>query len=188
MRAVHARHPRFLEAVLADTVLTAQCRGERHEFSSTAETLLQTLRLLWVADAFLALVLYRGKARLQALRVPVLPRLLHKWAMASAQVCIGDPVIVEPGIYLPHGQVVIDGLVEVGSGARIRPWTTIGLREGVWGGPTIEADVKIGTGATLVGPITIGRGATIGAGAVVVRDVAPGATVVGVPAQSASGT
>ena len=43
---------------------------------------------------------------------------------------------MEPGVYIVHGQVVIDGLVEVGSGPVISPLVTIGLR-GEWGGPTI---------------------------------------------------
>ena len=47
----------------------------------------------------------------------------------------------------------------------------------------VEAGVSIGTGAKLIGPVRVGDGATIGANAVVVDDVAPGATVVGVPAR-----
>jgi serine acetyltransferase len=73
----------------------------------------RVLRLAWESDAFLALMLYRAKARLQSLGVPVLPRLAHRLAMAIAQVSIGDPVVVQPGVNLLHGQVVIDGLVEI---------------------------------------------------------------------------
>ncbi|NLJ80838.1 MAG: serine O-acetyltransferase, partial [Firmicutes bacterium] len=43
--------------------------------------------------------------------------------------------------------------------------------------------VMIGTGAKVLGPITVGRGAKIGANAVVLKDVEPGAVVVGVPAR-----
>jgi serine O-acetyltransferase len=104
--------------------------------------------------------------------------------MVLAQISIGDPVVVQPGVYIVHGQVVIDGLVEVGSGAVISPFVTIGLRAGDVQGATIEPGVSIGTGAKVIGPVTVGAGATIGANAVVVGDVAPGATVVGVPATS----
>ena len=140
-------------------------------------------RLAWSSDAFLAQALYRVKARLQARRVPLLPRLAHRLAMATAQVSIGDPVVVAPGVYLLHGQVVIDGLVEIGEGAVIAPFVTIGLRAGDVGGATIEPGVSIGTGAKVIGPVRIGAGATIGANAVVVGDVPPGATVVGAPAR-----
>ena len=53
------------------------------------------------------------KAAGQRLGIPILPRLLHRIAMLSAQVSIGDPVVVEAGVYLIHGQVVIDGLTEI---------------------------------------------------------------------------
>ena len=49
--------------------------------------------------------------------------------------------------------------------------------------PTIESDVTIGAGAQILGGIIIGRGAKIGANAVVVKDVTPGASVVGIPAK-----
>ena len=62
--------------------------------------------------------------------MPVLPRLAHRLAMAIAQVSIGDPVVVHPGVYIVHGQVVVDGLVEIHEGAVIAPFVTIGLRAG----------------------------------------------------------
>jgi serine O-acetyltransferase len=182
--ALRARHPRFWEAVRADARMTALHRGERHEFRSGTDAVAQTLRLAWCSDAFLAQVLYRGKARLQALGVPVAPRLLHRLAMMSAQVSIGDPVVVEPGVYVVHGQIVADGLVTIAAGTVISPFVTIGLRAGDVTGPTVGANVSIGTGAKLIGPVRIGAGARIGANAVVVDDVGAGATVVGAPARA----
>ena len=137
---------------------------------------------MWQGDAFGGQVCYRAKARLQALGVPVLPRLAHRMAMALAQVCIGDPVVVHAGVYIPHGQVVIDGLTEVGSGTAIRPFVTIGLNEGNLIGPTIGRNVMIGTGAKIIGPVSLGDGCRIGANAVVVHDVPGNTTVVGIPA------
>lgn len=49
--------------------------------------------------------------------------------------------------------------------------------------PTIENGVMIGAGAKVLGPITIGRNAKVAAGAVVVKDVDPNCTVVGVPGE-----
>ena len=49
---------------------------------------------------------------------------------------------------------------------------------------TIEDRVKLGVDTMMVAPVTIGEGAVTGAGAVVTRDVAPGKTVVGMPARS----
>lgn len=49
---------------------------------------------------------------------------------------------------------------------------------------TVGSDVKLGVDTMMVAPVTIGEGATTGAGAVVTRDVAPGKTVVGMPARA----
>jgi serine O-acetyltransferase len=182
-RALRARHPRLREALMADARVTASFRGERHEFRSRLDAAVQIIRLAWVSDAFLAQALYRVKARLQALGVPVLPRVAHRLAMALAQVSIGDPVVMHPGVYIIHGQVVIDGPAEIHSGVTIAPWVTIGLRAGDFRGATIERDVSIGTGAKVIGGVTVGAGASVGANAVVVHDVPAGVTVVGAPAR-----
>jgi serine O-acetyltransferase len=182
-REIRARHPRLREALVADARVTAHYRGERSDFGGRVDLALQIARLAWVSDAFLAQALYRVKARLQALGVPVLPRVAHRLAMALAQVSIGDPVVMQPGVYIVHGQVVADGLVEIESGVVLFPWVTIGLRAGNVRGAVIERDVSVGTGAKVIGPVRIGAGARVGANAVVVDDVPPGATVVGAPAR-----
>jgi serine O-acetyltransferase len=185
-REIRSRHPGFREALAEDARVTARYRGERHEFRGRLDIALQILRLAWESDAFLAQTLYRAKARMQALGVPILPRLAHRLAMAIAQVSIGDPVVVHPGIYIVHGQFVADGLVEIHEGAMIFPWVTIGLRAGDVRGATIEPDVSIGTGAKVIGGVRVGAGAKVGANAVVVDDVPPGVTVVGAPARPIS--
>jgi serine O-acetyltransferase len=183
MSDIRARHPRLREAIVADARVALLHRGEPHELRSSRDAALQVLRLIWSADAFLALALYRVKAALQRRGVPVLPRLAHRLAMATGQVVIGDPVVVHPGVYLLHGQVVIDGVVEIHPGVVIGPFVTIGLRHGDIAGPSIEQDVHIGTGAKVLGGIRVGAGSSIGANSVVVDDVPPGTTVVGAPAR-----
>ena len=49
--------------------------------------------------------------------------------------------------------------------------------------PTIEDDVFIGSGAKVLGNIVIGKASKVGAGAIVLNNVPPGVTVVGVPAK-----
>jgi serine O-acetyltransferase len=181
--SIHAAQPRWREAIVQDAVVTLRYRGEGERFGSRLDALAQMIRLAWVSDAFLAQVLYRAKARMQALGVPLLPRIAHRLAIALAQVSIGDPVVIEPGVYIVHGQVVIDGIVSVGAGAVLAPFVTIGLRAGDFHGPTLERGVQVGTGAKLLGPIRVGAGARIGANAVVLDDVPAGATVAGAPAR-----
>ena len=87
----------MLEAVLTDARVTAAYRRERYQFHSRLDAGLQALRLAWTSDAFLAQILYRIKARLQALGVPILPRVAHRFAIAIGQVAIGDGVVIQPG-------------------------------------------------------------------------------------------
>jgi len=182
-RDIRARHPRFRDAVIADARITARFRGERSEFRSSLDAAVQILRLMLQADAFLAQVAYRAKARMQALGIPVLPRIAHRMAMVTAQVSIGDPVVVHPGIYIVHGQVVADGIAEIHSGAVLFPWITIGLIGPELTGPTIGPSAHVGTGARVLGKVHVGANARIGANAVVLEDVPDGATAVGIPAR-----
>jgi serine O-acetyltransferase len=179
-----AQHPRFLDALLADARLTARYRWERHEFRSRLDGVLQALRLMLVSDAFLALAAYRLKARMQALGIPVLPWIAHRVAMISAQVSIADTVVVHPGVFIPNGQIVIEGVVEIHSRAILLPWITVGRIGGNLVGPTIGPGARIGTGAKVLGPVTVGAGARVGANAVVLNDVSPNTTVVGMPARA----
>ena len=52
--------------------------------------------------------------------------------------------------------------------------------------PTVEDNVVIGVGASVLGAVTIGEGARVGAGSVVLKDVPPHTTAVGMPARAVS--
>ncbi len=184
---IRSRQPSFREAVLADAYIELQYRGRMGRFDTRLRKLYSLLSLIWNADGFVGLFLYRSKVLMEVHGIPLLPQLLHRSAMILAQVCIGKPVVIAPGVRLPHGQVVIDGITEIGAGTVIRPWVTIGLKEGVFRGPSIGRNVRIGTGAKILGPIRIGDNAIIGANAVVVTDVETNVTVVGVPAKPRKG-
>ena len=176
--------PAFLEAVIADARIAAAYRGERHKFTSRIDGLIQALRLALVTDAFLGQCAYRAKARLQALRIPLLPGLAHRVAMMTAQIAISDAAVLKPGVFIPHGQVVIQGMTRVNSGAVLYPWITIGLIGTSVVGPTIGPRASIGTGAKVLGPIQVGRDARVGPNSVVLNDVPPTTTVVGAPAKA----
>ena len=180
---VKSRQPRFLEALLADARVAAAYRGERKEFRSRLDGVLQAARLMLQTDAFLALSAYRLKARLEALRIPVLPWLAHRLAIVSGQISIADTAVVHPGVFIPNGQVVVYGLAEIHPGAILLPWVTVGPLGGGTRGPTIGPAAQIGTGAKVMGEIEIGANARVGTNAVVLNDVPPNTTVVGMPAR-----
>ena len=64
--------------------------------------------------------------------------------------------------------------------------TAQSAREGTWkqANIVVHQGASLGSGAVIMGGVTIGAGAMIGAGAVVLHDVAPGETVVGIPARA----
>jgi len=171
LRAVQERHPRLKEAVLADLALARRQRGDQRQLTTRVAVFFELLHLIFVTDAFGALVLYRVRAACQRRGIPIVPRIAHRLAVAWAQLSVGDPVLIHPGIILPHGHVVIDGFAEIHRGVRIRPFVTIGLKEGVITGPKIHEGAAIGTGAKVLGPVTVGKHAVVGANAVVVGGV-----------------
>ena len=93
---------------------------------------------------------------------------------------IGRRVVIDHG----HG-IVIGETAEVGDDVMIYQGVTLGGTGKDIGKrhPTIESGVMIGAGAKVLGPITIGKNAKVAAGAVVVKDVEPNCTVVGVPGE-----
>jgi sugar O-acyltransferase (sialic acid O-acetyltransferase NeuD family) len=71
----------------------------------------------------------------------------------------------------------------LGHEARLGAGCVLNPTVNVSGGVTLGRGVLVGTGAQILQYVAVGEGATVGAGAVVTKDVAPGETVVGVPAR-----
>lgn len=88
-----------------------------------------------------------------------------------------------------HGGIILHAR-SIGDDVSIRQNTTLGLAhpDRPLGIPTIEDRVDIGCGACVLGNVTIGHDSRIGANAVVVSDIPPGSTAVGVPARVIKGT
>lgn len=88
------------------------------------------------------------------------------------------------GFFIDHGMgVVIGETTEIGDNVTLYHGVTLGGtgKEKGKRHPTIEDNVMIAVGARVLGSITVGSHARVGAGAVVVKDVPPNCTVVGVP-------
>jgi serine O-acetyltransferase len=87
-------------------------------------------------------------------------------------------------LFIDHGMgVVIGETSEIGEDCLIYKGVVLGgtTLEKKKRHPTLGNRVIIGSNSTVLGAITIGDGARIGSGSVVVKQVPPGATVVGVP-------
>ena len=92
-------------------------------------------------------------------------------------------------VFIDHGMgVVIGETAEVGDDCTLYHGVTLGgtsLAEGTKRHPTLEPNVIVGAGAKVLGAFTVGEGARIGSNAVVIKPVAAGATIVGVPGRQA---
>ena len=86
-------------------------------------------------------------------------------------------------VFIDHGMgVVVGETAEVGDGCTIYQGVTLGgtsLEPGIKRHPTLGAGVIVGAGAKVLGGFKVGDGARIGSNAIVVKEVPPGATVVG---------
>ena len=88
---------------------------------------------------------------------------------------------IGPGLFIQHGFCTVIAAGEIGANCWINQQVTIGYSS-TTDRPTLGDNVSIGAGAKVIGNVRIGANSKVGANAVVVKDVPPNATVVGVPA------
>ena len=126
----------------------------------------------------LAHFLYRSKCRLLARTVSQLSRFL-------TGIEIHPGATIGQGVFIDHGMgVVIGQTAVVGNNVVIYQGVTLGgtgKEKGAKRHPTIGCGVMVSAGAKVLGNITIGNCSKIGANSVVLTDVPPNATVVGIP-------
>jgi len=131
-----------------------------------------------------AILAHRVAHALHRAGVPLLPRAIAYAARALTGIEIHHAAHVGGGLFIDHGSgVVIGETAIIGDDVTLYQGVTLGGTGFETGKrhPTVQDNVTIGSGAKLLGPIEIGHGAKIGANSVVVRDVPPNSTVVGVP-------
>jgi len=139
---------------------------------------------------FHALLLYRAAHLLWQAEAKLLARIVSYLARMLTGIEIHPAAVIGKQFFIDHGHGVVIGETSIiGDRVTIYHDVTLGgtTLEHIKRHPTLEDDVVIGAGAQVLGPVMIGRGAHIGANAVVVRDVAAGTTVVGIPAREVIG-
>lgn len=116
--------------------------------------------------------------------MPFLARYISQKTAQKTGIEIHPAAKIGKRVVIDHGTgIVIGETAEIGDDVIIYQGVTLGGTGKDMGKrhPTIERGVMIGSGAKVLGPITVGHCAKIAAGAVVICDVEPNATVVGVP-------
>lgn len=133
-----------------------------------------------------AMLAHRAAHALWTKRLKTPARIMSYLARMVTGIDIHPGARIGPGFFIDHGAgVVIGETAEVGRDVTLYHGVTLG---GVsWSPgkrhPTLGDEVMVGAGAKILGPVSIGAGARVGANSVVVEDVPPEATVVGIPAR-----
>lgn len=116
----------------------------------------------------------------------LLARILSQYAKWLTGIEIHPAAKIAGGVFIDHGAgVVIGETAEIESQVIIYQGVTLGGTGKEHGKrhPTVKRGAIISAGAKILGGFTVGEYAKIGAGAVVLKEVPPYATVVGIPAK-----
>ena len=131
-----------------------------------------------------ALALHRAAAALGRAGLPLLPRLVSHMGRWLTGIEIHPGARIASPCLIDHGMGVVIGETAVlGRRCHLHQGVTLGgaSRQRAQRHPMFGDDVLVGAGASVIGAVRVGDGAKIGAGAVVVQNVPPYSTVVGVP-------
>ena len=131
-----------------------------------------------------ALSWHRWANFLYRIHLKMLARITSQFAKRLTGIEIHPAAKIAGGVFIDHGAgVVIGETSEIEEGVVIYQGVTLGGtgKEKGKRHPTIKKNAVISAGAKVLGGFTVGEGAKIGAGAVVLKEVPPCATVVGVP-------
>ena len=182
------------EAELSASLLYGRLRGKTMGFRKFAKSQYDTIKMRDPAlkeerEVFLypyvkALYWYRIAHKLYKKGHFYIARKISQWMARKTGIEIHPGAQIGEGFFIDHGHgVVIGETTIIGNNVTLYQGVTLGGTGHKTGKrhPTIEDNVMVSSGAKVLGSITIGENSKIGAGSVVVKDVPPNSTVVGVP-------
>lgn len=134
--------------------------------------------------SFKVMISYRIAHKLYKKKHYFLARFVSQRAARKTGIEIHPGAVIGEGFFIDHGNgVVIGETTEIGDNVTLYQGVTLGGtgKESGKRHPTVCDNVMISAGAKVLGSFTIGEGSKIGAGSVVLEEVPPRSTVVGVP-------
>lgn len=143
------------------------------------------LEVVLCYPGFHAVVLHRMAQAAWKANLRLLGRFVAHLARWLTGIEIHPAATIGRRLFIDHGMAVVIGeTAEVGDDVTLYQGVVLGGTSLAKGKrhPTLGSGVIVGAGAKLLGPLTVGDGARIGSNAVVLKDVTPGVTMVGVPA------
>jgi serine O-acetyltransferase len=146
-----------------------------------------TIEIILTYPGLHAIMLHRVAAWLHRRGRRLAARFVSHLNRALTGIEIHPGATIGRRVFIDHGMGVVIGETSiVGDDVTLYQGVTLGGtgKERGKRHPTLEREVVVGVGAAILGAVTVGEGAKIGAGAVVLRDVPPHTTAVGVPARA----
>ncbi len=116
--------------------------------------------------------------------MPFFPRFISQFAKFLTGIEIHPGATIGEGLFIDHGMGVVIGETSIiGNNVTLFQGVTLGGtgKERGKRHPTLGNNIVVGAGAKILGNVNIGDNVQIGANAVVVKDVPPNSTAVGIP-------
>lgn len=139
---------------------------------------------VFLYPSFKAIIAYRVAHKLYVKKHYFLARWVSQRAVRKTGIEIHPGAKIGKGLFIDHGSGVIIGeTAELGDNVTLYQGVTLGGTGKEQGKrhPTLRDNVMVNAGAKVLGSFTIGENSKIGAGSVVLKEVPPNCTVVGVP-------
>ena len=139
---------------------------------------------VFLYPSFKAILRYRVAHKLYLKKHYFLARWVSQRAVRKTGIEIHPGATIGRGLVIDHGSGVIIGeTAELGDNVTLYQGVTLGGTGKEQGKrhPTLKDNVMVSAGAKVLGSFTIGENSKIGAGSVVLKEVPPNCTVVGVP-------
>ena len=139
---------------------------------------------VFLYPSFWAILKYRKAHKLYLKKHYYRARRISQKAARKTGIEIHPGATIGEGLFIDHGHGVVSGETAIlGDNVTLYQGVTLGGTGKEQGKrhPTIGNNVLVGAGAKILGSFTIGDNCKIGAGSVVLKDVPPNSTVVGVP-------
>ena len=139
---------------------------------------------VFLYPSFRAILYYRVAHKLYLKKHYFVARWISQRAARKTGIEIHPGAKIGKGLFIDHGHGVIIGeTAVVGDNVTLYQGVTLGGTGKETGKrhPTLEDNVMVSAGAKILGSFTIGANSKIGAGSVVLEEVPPNSTVVGVP-------
>ncbi|WP_243113060.1 serine O-acetyltransferase EpsC [Ruminococcus sp. Marseille-P6503] len=145
-----------------------------------------SLEIILTYSGLHAVLMYRAAHWLYVKNHGTLARVVSQFARFLTGIEIHPGARIGKGLLIDHGSgVVIGETAEIGDNCLLYQGVTLGGTGKDHGKrhPTLGNNVMVGSGAKILGPFKVGDGAKIAANAVVLEEVPPNCTAVGVPAR-----